>query len=177
MSDVEEEFRYVLDEPEALAVAARLSEVGELVETRVVMRRHVFDIVPPSPNTWVRLRDAGSHVSLAVKTRLPDQALTREIEVSVSDFDRTLALLVELGLSSRSYQENARTTYRVGDVDVTLDEWPGLDPLIEIESDRATACHVIEQLNLDPVGLTTDAIELMYQRLGIDVKVIESLSF
>ena len=59
----------------------------------------------------------------------------KEIEVQVSDFDKTVQLLQQVGLDYRSLQESRRENWRVGNVEVMLDEWPWLKPYAEIEGE------------------------------------------
>jgi adenylate cyclase class 2 len=42
-------------------------------------------------------------------------------------------ILRKTGLEVYSFQESKRETWQYGDVEVVLDEWPWLDPYIEIE--------------------------------------------
>src|SRR5690606_30924057 len=58
---------------------------------------------------------------------------TKEIEVEVSDFTATVAILEQAGLPAHTYQETRRETWRLGDVEIVLDEWPWVKPYIEIE--------------------------------------------
>ena len=95
-----------------------------IIETDELAERHAF----------VRVRDEGDRVTLTYK-QFDEASLTgaKEIEVSVSDFDATVALLERVNLVHKSFQESRRETWQLGEVEVVLDEWPGLKPYVEIE--------------------------------------------
>lgn len=53
--------------------------------------------------------------------------------LEVNNFDRAEELLILLGAQKKSYQENKRELWTIGGVEVTIDEWPFLEPFVEIE--------------------------------------------
>jgi adenylate cyclase class 2 len=59
-------------------------------------------------------------------------------------------LLTATGLKFRSFQETRRETWQLGEVEIVLDEWPWLDPYMEIEGPtEADLKEVAEKLGLD----------------------------
>lgn len=101
-----------------------------------LMRRisiHTPDMI--AKDAFLRVRDEGHRVTMTYKqfdSLSVDGA--KEAEVIVSDFDVAVQLLEGAGLPLSSYQESKRETWRYGDVEIVLDEWPWLSPYIEIES-------------------------------------------
>jgi adenylate cyclase class 2 len=95
-----------------------------IIETEQLAERHAF----------VRVRDEGHRTTLTYK-QFDEASLTgaKEIEVTVSDFDATVALLEQVDLVHKSFQESRRETWKLGDVEVVIDEWPHLNAYIEIE--------------------------------------------
>lgn len=119
-------------------VRAKLSSAGAILEQPMrLMRRVVFNI----PNTpykgfdFVRVRDEGNIVTLTYKHFHNEDVISgvNELETTVGDFDTTVALLEAFGLEYKSFQETRRETWRLGSVEVVLDEWPWLNPYIEVE--------------------------------------------
>lgn len=114
-----------------------LKNAGATLEKPMrTMRRYIFD-VPAARETadaHVRVRDEGDKVTIAYKDY---GALTvdstQEVETTVGDFDKAVALLRAAGLPVKSFQETRRETWRLGSCEVVLDEWPWLRPFIEIE--------------------------------------------
>lgn len=97
---------------------------------------------------FVRVRDEGDKTTLTYK-QFDSLSLdgVKEIEVTVSDFDSTVALLGQAGLAYGSLQESRRETWKLGDIEVVIDEWPWLNPYIEIEGpDESSVIETAEKL-------------------------------
>jgi adenylate cyclase, class 2 len=159
------------------AVVARLRDLGARAGDRRLQRRYVYDVLPTDPNKWIRLRTNGSTTTLAVKT-ITSSAIdgVREVESTVEDFDSTAAVLAEMGLRPRGYQENWRTDFVLPAAAVSLDEWPGIPPYLEIEAD--TAARVIStaaELGFAESELTYGNTVQVYAGYGIDLLKIERL--
>lgn len=117
-------------------VRERLRVLGaELVQPLRLMRRKNFDIPGTSLHCWARVRDEGDKVTVSYK-QVDDLTAqgTKEIVVEVDDFDNACMLLSSFGLEQKSYQETKRESWRLGDIEIELDEWPWLQPLVEIEA-------------------------------------------
>ncbi|MEI6053776.1 MAG: class IV adenylate cyclase [Candidatus Saccharibacteria bacterium] len=100
---------------------------------------------------FVRVRDQGDKVTITYK-QIEALSLTgaKEIELEVDDFDNAVAIFKAVGLSDCSLQESRRETWMVGDVEVALDEWPWLNPYIEIEGpDEDIVKQIASKLSLD----------------------------
>ena len=119
------------------AVRNRLKELGaELEKPMRLMRRVTIDNVEmKKKNAFVRVRDEGDRTTVTYKqfdALSADGA--KEHEVVVNDFEEAVALLAAAGLPQGSFQESKRETWKHGDVEVMIDEWPWLSPYIEVES-------------------------------------------
>lgn len=118
------------------AVRDKLRKLGAICEQPMRLMRRVIIETPEleAKNAFVRIRDEGDKITLTYK-QFDEVSLTgaKEIEVNVSDFDNTIALFEQVELTHKSFQESRRETWRLGNVEVVLDEWPWLNPYIEIE--------------------------------------------
>jgi len=135
-------------------VRSRLRELGgECEQPMRTMHRTTLDneYMRTDKDSFIRVRDEGRRITMTYK-QFDSLSLhgAKEIEFEVSDYDKAVELLVQAGLSARSTQETRRENWRLGDVEIMLDEWPWLDPYIEIEGkSEEDVRRVAEQLGYD----------------------------
>jgi adenylate cyclase class 2 len=150
--------REKLSQLDAVCVQSMRFMRRSIVETPALREKHGF----------VRVRDEGDKVTLTYK-QVDEDSLTgaKEIEVIVSDFDATIALLDQAGLVQKSFQESRRETWRLGTVEIVLDQWPWLKPYIEIEgTSEDEVKQVASKLGFDwanaVFGRVTSAYQIQY---------------
>jgi predicted adenylyl cyclase CyaB len=83
---------------------------------------------------FVRLRQERVGIRLTFKHHekmLVDGA--REIEVMVSDFNKTREMLEVLGFTARREQEKKRHAFKLAGVEVDIITWPTIPTLVELE--------------------------------------------
>lgn len=102
-------------------------------------------------DAFVRIRDEGDKTTVTYKQFISHSVDgAKEIEFAVDDFESAVKLFEQIGLSVRSFQESKRETWKLGDVEIVIDEWPWLRPYIEIEGDSEGALkQVADKLELD----------------------------
>lgn len=109
---------------------------GSLEKPERIMRRVTIDSPEMKQNKgYLRVRDEGDRVTMTYKqfdSLSVDGA--KEHEVSVDNFEETIAILEAAGLPYTSFQESKRETWQLGDAEIVIDEWPWLAPYIEIEA-------------------------------------------
>jgi adenylate cyclase class 2 len=159
--------------------AARIKKAGGTFHGERLMRRYVYDTVPPMKGRWLRLRDSGGEVTLCVKTITSDAIDgTRETETSVGSFEDTHALLGLVGLTHRSYQENRRSSWLLNGVRLEIDAWPRIPPYLEIEGDgEQQVWETAKRLSIQREALTSENTTKVYSRYGIDLETIADLRF
>lgn len=114
-----------------------LKAAGAVLEKPMrLMRRVTIDTdFMKEKDAFLRVRDEGDRVTMTYKQF---DALSvdgaKEHEVIVSDFDETIAILRAAGFPAGSFQESKRETWVHGAVEIVIDQWPWLNPYIEIES-------------------------------------------
>ncbi len=143
------------------------------------MRRHVYDINPNDPTTWIRLRDTGAEVTMTVKEIAHDGIDgTHETEITVDDFDTTNRLLGKLGFTPKSYQENHRASFTLDGAQLEIDTWPLIPPYLEIEADsRDHVVQVAALLGYGETQLTGENTIKIFARHGIDLNSTPELRF
>lgn len=151
-------------------IRKRLRAAGaSCAQTMRLMRRKNYDYpdgrLSSSFNGWVRVRDEGDKITLSYK-QLNDRTLlgTKEVSLTVDSFEAADAFLRSIGLEVNSYQETKRESWVLGDVQVELDEWPWIDPFIEIEGPNEAAVHeVATRLGFDVTAAVHGSVEVAYQ--------------
>lgn len=135
------------------SIRAKLSALGAIVENPMRMMRRVVVHTPEmtKKNAFLRIRDEGYRTTITYKQFDSDSIDgAKEFEVEVSDFDTAANIFKESGLIYDTYQESKRENWRLGDVEIMLDEWPWIHPYIEIEGkSEELVRHVAELLDLD----------------------------
>lgn len=151
-------------------IRAKLQELGATCEQPMrLMRRKNYDYpdqaLSKRYNGWVRVRDEGDKITLSYK-QLNDRTLlgTKEVSVMVDSFEAADQFLVAIGLEANSYQETKRESWLLGDVQIELDEWPWIDPFIEIEGQHEAAVRdASEKLGFDFAHAVHGSVEVAYQ--------------
>lgn len=152
------------------AIRTKLKELGaECVAPSRLMRRKNYDYPDRSLEKqyvgWVRVRDEGNKTTLAYK-QLNDRTLhgTKEVSVDVNDFEKTCQFLEAIGLIAQSFQETKRESWRLGDAEIELDEWPWIPPFLEIEApDEQLLRDIAMKLGLSLDSALHGSVEVAYQ--------------
>jgi adenylate cyclase class 2 len=148
----------------------KLTQLNAVCEQPMRLMRRAIIETPEleAKHGFLRIRDEGHKVTLTYK-QFHEYSLTgaREIEITVSSFEDTMALLDQAGLTHKSFQESKRETWRLGEVEVVLDEWPWLKPYIEVEGpSEESVREVASQLGFDwtdaVFGSATAAYQVQY---------------
>jgi len=175
MSDQEREMKLYIRDSRALAERLRLSGAEEVREQTLEynLRLDTPDGSLRKEGRLLRLRQ-DDRVSVAYK----DQAEAhngvikrREIEFIADDFQVALKLFKALGYEEIVVYEKYRAIYRLGDVEVALDELPYGD-FIEIEAQSNVLIEgVVQMLGLDG----SKAVDTNY--LGLFERLKQALGF
>jgi len=121
-------------------IREKLKAAGAKLEQPMrLMRRVVMDYpdrrMQSKNEGWVRIRDEGDKITLTFKRSIEHEfGGASEIEVTVSDYQKTIDIFKATGLTVHSDQETKRETWTLDGAEIVLDEWPWLNPFIEIEA-------------------------------------------
>ena len=118
-------------------IRSRLTELGAiLIQPMRDMQRVTIDTPElKKKDAFVRIRNEGDKTTITYKqfNSLSIDGV-KEVEITVDDFDTAVTLFKEAGLAYGSLQESRRETWRLDEVEIVIDEWPWLNPYIEIEA-------------------------------------------
>ncbi len=134
-------------------------------------------------NGYIRIRDEGNVIRLSLKItaeangKLSDQ---KEIDVEVSDFEKTKKIIEAAGVKFNRRQETLREEWEYKGSQITIDTWPGLDTYSEIEADSE---EKVKQL-ADELGfnwnkkLIVPAADVYVKVYGLDINdILEKISY
>ena len=153
-------------------IRTRLAAAGATLEQpmRLMKRALIEEPHHEKENSFIRIRDEGDKVTLAFKRRsLPDQETTidstKEIETTVGDFDKTVTIFAEAGWQYMTLQESRRETWTLDGAEVVIDEWPWIQPFIEIEaSSEKVVRRVADTLGFDWKDAQFGSVDIVYER-------------
>ena len=156
---------------------------GACVMPRTLMRRIVFknkDIT--ERGGWLRLRDEGRRVTMTYKQTTSDVSAIDtilEAEIQVNDFQAAKALLEAMGFEALRYQENYREEWKLGEVTLDIDTWPGLSTYVEVEGPSEDAVRgAAEALGFDFAQAGYGSVDEVYLAvLDRDILTEETLTF
>lgn len=167
-NDIEIEAKFYLHQLQSLE--QRLVEAGaERVQARIHETNLRFDLPDGSlarNRQVLRLRqDANNVVTFKGPAQLGAAvAIRQEIEVNVSDFEAMRRILEALGYRVVVMYEKWRTTYRLGDLEIVLDELP-YGYFCEIEALNPAAIQaVMDSLDLDWEARIPDSYLGLFER-------------
>ena len=157
----------------------KLEKLGAEFKGNNEQKRYVYDIIPKEDGKWIRLRTNGKKTTLTYKNVVSTSIDgTKELEIEVSDFNKTNELLENIGIKNRGYQENRRIQYILNGVEIDIDSWPMIPTYVEIEGkNEEEVLKTLELLDLPKDKVTTLDVESVYMHYGINLKDIKVLKF
>ena len=127
----------------------KLQEIGAvLVRPEFLQRRVTFNFPTghENPNGWLRVRDEKDKITMTIKIvdggKIENQ---KEITLNVDSFDEAIEFLSTVGCQKKSYQETKRELWKLDDVEIMIDEWPFLEPYVEVEGKSEKAVRIVSE--------------------------------
>jgi len=161
-------------------IRKKFKEVGaKLVRPEFLQRRVVFNLPKGQEikGGWLRIRDEEDRITMSLKVvdgnKIENQ---KEICLEVDDFQEAELLLTTIGCKKKAYQENKREIWTLEDVEITINEWPFLEPFVEIEgkSERVVK-KTAEKLGFNYKEALFCSIDVLYhQKYDIPLDVINN---
>lgn len=120
------------------AMRRRLAEAGAVMVRPEFMQKRVTLGVPGEESvgyTWLRVRDEGDKITMSMKSITEETGISRQKELMlvVDNFETALNLLYLLGCKKQAYWETKRELWHYRETQITIDEWPFLEPFVEVE--------------------------------------------
>lgn len=161
-------------------IRSRLLRAGAICEREEFLQKRITFDVPqtcPLDNAWVRVRDEGNRATLTLKDMPPEGGAIeeqKESEVVVSDFNETIEIMRNIGLTEKAFQESYREIWLLDAVEIMIDEWPWLEPFVEIEGmSESVVKSVAQKLDFDWEKAIFGAVCIQYHgKYGVAHNVI-----
>lgn len=159
-------------------IRGRLKKVGaNLIKPDFLMKRIVFELPVGHeiPGGWLRVRDEGDKTTMSLKIvngdKIEDQ---KEICLKIDNFDEGVKLLEAIGAKSKAYQESRRELWILNGVEVTIDEWPYLEPYVEVEGKSEEEVKAAsEKLEFDYAQALFCSVDTLYnKKYGVPFDII-----
>ncbi len=162
-----------------IRIGARLT-IPERKMVRIVADRRINPVL--NSGKYIRVRDEGNTVRLSVKFMAEATGIMsdqKEIDVEVSDFEKTKKIIENCGIKFNRKQENSREEWSYKGAQITIDSWPGLDPFSEIEAGSESGVKkIVEELGFDwnkKIIVPAADVYAMVYRMNIE-DVLEKIS-
>ena len=146
----------------------KLKNAGaKLLRSEFLQKRYVYHLPQGHEinGGWVRVRDEADKITMSLKivdgNKIQDQ---KEICLTVDNMEVARTFLKTLGCREKSYQETKREVWKLDDVEITIDEWPFLEPFVEIEGlSKEAVKKASDKLNFDYAKAKFCAIGELYR--------------
>ena len=174
MENIEYEVRVLeIDREE---IIKKLEQLGAKKVKDVIQRRYVYDFNPVQKHKYIRVRTDGIKTTLTIKHVEKDTVDgTKELEITIDDFEKANEILNELGYKPKGYQESKRLEYELDGVKFDIDRWPLIPEFMEIEGNNPEEIYkMVERLGIEKERVITSGA---YEHYGYDSTQLENLSF
>lgn len=127
--------------------------------------------------SWIRVRDEGDKITMSYKAvkgdRIEDQ---KEINLVIDNFEKGVEILETIGCCKKAYQETKREVWELDGVEICIDEWPFLEPFVEIEGkSEKEVKSVSKKLGFDYSKAWFCAVGLIYgKKYNIPSEIIDN---
>jgi len=124
----------------------------------------------------IRVRQEADKITMSVKIIADNEHIEDQKEtcITISSLEDAKEILDTIGCQKRAYQESKRELWQLDGADITIDEWPFLEPFVEIEASSEQAVKdIAKKLNFDYSQAIFGSVDFQYKaKYGISIKQI-----
>jgi len=152
---------------------------AKLIRKEFLQKRVVFSLPKGHEivGGWVRVRDENDKITMSLKV-VDGKTIENQKEIcfKVDNFEQARAFLKTIGCQEKAYQESKREAWELDGVEISIDEWPFLEPFVEIEGTSEKAVKAVaQQLGFDYSEARFCAVGTLYvERYGIAEDIINN---
>jgi adenylate cyclase class 2 len=161
-------------------IRRRLQSAGaKITKPEFLQKRTAFSLPgnKDSQSTWLRVRDEGDKVTMSIKKlqgrQIHDQ---QEICLTIDSYDGAVDLLMAMDCRKKAYQESKRELWVLDGVEITIDEWPFLEPFVEVEGKSEQEVKAVsEKIGFDWRQARFCAVGTLYEeKYGVSLDEINN---
>jgi adenylate cyclase, class 2 len=152
---------------------------AKLIKPEFLQKRNVFNL--PTGHEieggWLRVRDEGDKITMSLKAVIAGNINNqKEICLTIDNYNQAVSFLKQIGCEEKSYQETKRELWTLDNVEITIDEWPYLEPLVEIEGESEEKVKLIsEKLTFDYTKAKFCSVDTLYkEKYNIEETIINN---
>lgn len=162
-------------------IRARLKKAGaKMIYPEFLMKRYVWNF-PKGHEVkggWIRIRQEADKMTMSVKIVPDDKKIEDQKEtcIEINDFDKAREIISTIGCQEVAYQESKRELWKIDDVEITIDEWPFLEPFVEIEGkSEKVVKEVAKKLDFDYQQAIFGSVDFQYaKKYNISIEKIDN---
>ncbi|MEM3827232.1 MAG: hypothetical protein QXR58_01365 [Candidatus Micrarchaeaceae archaeon] len=161
-----------IEEVDIGALKSSLESHGAEFKGRKLLRRWIYYLQSgEGEDRYLRIRTNGDSASITYKRRIGEGlSNTEELETEVKNFDSAVEIFRKV-LGEGHYQENFRSSYIFEGAEITIDEWPKLKPVVEVEAKSEEKIRqVIETLGIKGKEVGNIGWDRLYALHGINLR-------
>ena len=158
----------------------KLKNAGaKLVRPEFLQKRVAFYLSghEESNDRFARVRDEGDKITMTIKLFDGDKIDNqKEINLVINDFESGVKFLEAIGCSSKSYQETKRELWKLENVEIMIDTWPFLEPIVEVEGNsEEEVMTVSKKLGFDYDKAKFCSVDVIYrEKYNLPTNVINT---
>lgn len=150
-------------------IRARLKKAGaSLLKPDFLQKRVVFNLPSGHEITggWLRVRDEQDKITMSLKVVDGEEISNqKEICLTIDNFAEGVKFLEQIGARRKAFQESRRELWKLDDVEVTIDEWPYLEPYVEVEGESEETVKLVSaKLGFDYSQAIFGSVDILYNK-------------
>jgi len=158
-------------------VVQKLVELGatKIKDTRLIVDWYCLPEALGGDHPWyLRVRstsDGKNEITWkSLETFVGNTRQSKEVNIDVSDFEKTKILLESIGLTHYAHQEKDRISFTYKNWNFDLDQYPNMPAYLEVEGDSEE--HILEAIELLEIqaheSLSQGETKLIRERYGLN---------
>lgn len=177
MNEVEVRFLEV----DVISLQQKLDTLGAKKIYDTILEEWIFKKKEWEPRLGrLRIRKNNTIVQIAYKETTQDTSKgNKEIEFHIDTLENALEFVEKMGLTNPRRQQKRRIAYMLGDVNIDIDFWPQIPPLVEIEAENiGKITATAKKLGFDMKdACNLDAFQVITQIYKVDLPNIQNYIF